>query len=150
MVVDGGDATAILKLIHDKKGGAGTYGSVTRDIIDSYGGHLCVTYFPVSLVTITAALTIRQLAAFTSDGVGQIQVTMAGKVNGTGIGNGLQFNRLFAAAYLFGASANATYEVVSLAVARDGLTPTASDVPIAFYEAAFCVAANITVIVEPY
>jgi uncharacterized phage protein gp47/JayE len=149
IVVDGGDAASIANIIWEKKGGCGTYGSTIETITDAYGVPLTIAYFPVKEVTTTVAITIKQLQSFSTNVVAQIQSAIAAYNNAVGIGNGLQYNRLFAAAYLNGAANGSTYEIVSLAVARDGLTPTASDVSIAFNEAVFSDTTDIVVTVQP-
>lgn len=149
IVVDGGNVDQIVATIKAKKGGAGTYGSVIRITTDQYGARLSVRYFPADTVIVTARLTIRQLAPFTSDVLGQIRQTLADTITGLGIGNSIQWNRLYASAYLFGTANGQLFEVVSLAIARGGATPTAADVPILFHEAPLSVPANISVSVVP-
>lgn len=145
LVVDGGDAATIAATIKSKKGGCGTYGTSRIALVDAYGVSSNVSFFAAQKPVITVAININQLVAFTSDVTASIQASVAAWINARGIGNSIQWNRLYAAAYLNGAANSATFEIMSLAVARDGGTPVSVDLPIAFYEEAVCSAANVTV-----
>jgi hypothetical protein len=148
LVIDGGDAQTIANTIVAKKGGCGTYGTTGETVTDAYGAQAKINFFEVIEPPITYALTIKPLKGYTTDVLAQIQASLANWTNARGIGNGVQYNRAYAAAYLFGAANGQTFEIVSLAVARDGAVPTAADVPIAFNEAPVCIAAYVTVSVQ--
>jgi uncharacterized phage protein gp47/JayE len=148
VVVDGGVAASIAATIKAKKGGCGTYGSASVILTDAYGIPSTVNYFPVLEPLITYAVTIKSLNGFTTDVEALIQNSLANWTNNIGIGNGIQWTRAYAAAYLFGGLQSQTFEIQSIAVARDGLTPTQADVMINFNEAPLCVPGNVSVIVS--
>jgi hypothetical protein len=118
-------------------------------VTDAYGVVSNINYFETQFPVVTYAITISPLAGFTSDILAQIQTSLANWTNARGIGVGIQYNRAYAAAYLFGVANGQTYEITSMAVARDGNTPTSADVRIAFDEAASCVAADVSITVSP-
>lgn len=148
IVVDGGDAQTIANTIAAKKGGCGTYGTTSESVTDAYGVQAKINFFEVTEPPITYALTIKQLDGFTTDILAEIKASLAKWTNARGIGAGIQWNRAYAAAYLFGVSHGQTFEIVSLGVARDGAVPTAADVAIAFNEEPACVAGYVTVSVQ--
>lgn len=137
LTVDGGDPAAICNTIWRKKGGCGTFGSVTEVIVDQYDVPTTIAYSPVVEVRIKASLVLKQFQAFNSDVPGQIKAALVAAFNGAGIGVSLQLNRLYQAAYLNGAPNGFTYEITSFKLARGNTDPfAAADIPIAFDEAA--------------
>jgi uncharacterized phage protein gp47/JayE len=148
VVIDGGDLQAIAQTIKTKKGGCGTYGSTSQVVTSALTGiPSTVNFFLVAEPLITVAITVKQLAGFTTDAEIAIANSIAAWGNNLGIGKGVQITRLYAAAYLFGSAQGQTYEVQAITIARDGLTPTANDVAINFNEAALFLAANVIVTV---
>ena len=148
MVVDGGDATSIGAIIKAKKGGCGTYGLTSVTITDAFGIPAKVNFFPCLKPQITATITIKTLNGFTTNSELLIQNSVSAFVNAIGIGNNIQWTRLYAAAYLFGGTWSGTYEIQAIAIARDGLVPTAADVMMNFNEAPFCAPENIAIVVS--
>ena len=148
IVIDGGDAQTIARTIKAKKGGCGTYGSTSQIVTDVYGIPSTVNFFPVGQPLITFAITIKALTGFTTDVELLIKTALSAWVNALGIGVSLQRTRSFSAAYLFGGLQSQTFEIATIAIARDGLTPTQNDVTINFNEAAFLLPANVTIIVS--
>ena len=146
VVIDGGDMQSIAQTIKSKKGGCGTYGSTSQVVTDALTGiPSTVNFFPVIEPLITVAVTIKPLSGFTTDAEIAIQNSVATWGNKLGIGKGVQLTRLYAACYLFGSAQGQTYEVQSIAIARDGITPTANDIVINFNEAALFAAENVVV-----
>ena len=146
IVADGGDVDQILNMIWRKKGGCGTFGSTTRTIIDAYGIPLPVAYFPVTEILVKASIGVRQKQAFTLDVPGMIQKSVAAEIEATGIGNTVELNRLYTAAYLNGDANGRSYEITSLLLTRDA-TWHALDVPIDFDEAAHGDASQVIITV---
>ncbi len=67
VVVEGGDVTAIANAISSKKGpGAGTYGTTSVVVTDQYGMPKTIHFFEVSIITVTAIVTLAALAGFVS------------------------------------------------------------------------------------
>jgi hypothetical protein len=147
VVVDSGDVNQIAAVILAKKGGCGTYGTTFVTLTDAYGVKSKIALFPAGQPLITVKITLNQLSAFTTDVIGLIQNSVSDYINALGIGNGIQWNRLYAPAYLFGAPQAQTFEIVTLGVARDGATPTSADVAMLFKEAPLCRPEYVTVTV---
>jgi hypothetical protein len=150
LTVDGGDPAAIANTIWRKKGGCGTFGSVTETIVDPFGVPATVAFSPVVKVRIRASLLLKQFQAFNSDVPAAIAAAMAAAVNALPIGATLQRNRFFQPAYLNGDPMGASYEVTTFKLARGDTDPLALlDVPIAFNEAANCDAIDVVITSAP-
>jgi uncharacterized phage protein gp47/JayE len=148
IVIDGGDKQSIIDTIKRTKGGCGTYGSTSGYAVDAHGIPTKVAYFALGKPQITAVITIKKLAGFTTDAELLIQNSVAAWVNSSPIGAGVQWTRGYAAAYLNGAPQSQTFEVQAVALARDGVTPTAADIGMNFNEAAFCRPQFVSVVVS--
>ena len=148
-VVDGGDAFVIASVIATRKLSAGTYGT-TSEVLTTGAAAIprIISFFRPSEPPISWVVTVKPLTGFTSDVATLIQNALAAWTNALGIGAGsagrIMVARAYTAALLTGAAAS-SFELVSLAVARDGNVPAAADVTIAFNEAPACVPSAVTV-----
>lgn len=149
-VVDGGDAVAIATAIARRKLSAGTYGT-TSEIVTTGAAQIprTIAFFRPTQPSISWTVTIKPLTGFTTDVQTAIQQALSSWTNALGIGAGqagrIMLARAYTAALLTGPQAN-SFELVSLMAARDGATPAATDVPIAFNEAPFCTPAAVAVV----
>ena len=149
LVVDGGDAFAIAQTIAARKLSAGTYGT-TAEVVVTGAAMIprTISFFRPSEPLITWNVSVRALKGFTADVATMIQNALAAYTNALGIGAGeagrIMLARAYPTALLKGAPAN-TFELVGLAVARDGGAPAAADATIAFNEAPSCVPASVTI-----
>lgn len=139
-VVEGGDAAAIAATIAVRKGpGVGTYGSTVVPVTDNLGITRRIAFYRPTLVPIRYAVTVKGLSGFTVDVQNAIAQAISDWTNALGIGNDLLRTRVFGPALLpDDALAAGTFEIVNILVGRDGNAPTASDIDLAFYEAATC------------
>ena len=138
LVVDGGDSASIAQIIATKKTpGCGTYGSIITPITDAYGIVHNIAYFPPEIINISINVTVKALAGFTLDIQTSIQTSLAAYINALPIGSAILLPRLYMPAQLAGAAGSGTFELVSIAVARDGLMPVPLDIQLAFDEAPF-------------
>jgi uncharacterized phage protein gp47/JayE len=148
-VVDGGDTTAIATTIALKKppGACSTYGSIITPIIDAYGIVHNIAYFPPEIINISINVTVRALVGFTFVVQSNIQASLIAWINALPIGAAILLPRIYMPAQLSGGFGSGTFELVSIAIARDGLMPVPSDILLAFDEAPFIQASfiNITV-----
>lgn len=150
VVVDGGDASTIAQVVELKKGpGVSTYGNTLQTVTPASGVPEDVRFFYLATVPITYAVTVQNLGGYTQSIEDQWKASLAAFVSGLSIGEDVERDQAFAAAKLYDGVGSKTYKIVSFAQSRDGATPGAIDVPIAFYEAAICSPSSITVTVVP-
>jgi uncharacterized phage protein gp47/JayE len=133
-IVDGGDDDAIAAAISKKAPGGYTHGDTIVQVTDQFGIPHPIRFFRPVAVPITFKVTVRKLVGYTSDVGTSIQDAMAEWANAIGIGNPLRVARAYIPANLTDPSVSATYDVVTVAMARDGATTTASDIVLAFNE----------------
>lgn len=150
MVVDGGDALAIAEAIAAKKTpGTGTYGTTTEIVTDIYGISHPISFFRPTAAPITATVSIKALAGYTTTVGDAIKQAVADYVNGVAIGGGesgsVEWGDAITAANSVGGGA--TYKLVSLALSgpRGAGNP---DVALLFTEAASMTASNVTLTVN--
>lgn len=139
LVVEGGDAQAIADSIMAKKTpGSGTYGTTQLTSVDVYGLAHTISFFRPSEVPISVAFTLKAFPGYTETIERAIKQAIADYLNSLDIGEMVYAMRVYVPASL--ANANRTYEIIpnTLMIARDGGTPAAADLAIAFNEAASC------------
>lgn len=152
MVVEGGDAQLVAQVIAVKKTpGAGTYGTTTIPLVDNYGLPHNIKFFRPTYVPITVIITIHNLTGYTTSIGNSIVDAVIAAINGIAIGDDVFYTRLYVPAQLVGQYAQpltpkdpGTFELRSVVISRDGNTPSAADVGIAFNEAALCDTAHVT------
>jgi uncharacterized phage protein gp47/JayE len=156
-VVEGGQQADIANAIASKKPpGTGTQGTTSVVVTDPKGVTNTINFYPLTLVTINVAITIKALSGYLTTTAAVIEGAIAAFLTGLAIGEKSYLNRLYAPANLSGDAATlssgfsqavldglaSTYNVVSITQSRSG-PPVAADVALAFNEAAFCVVANV-------
>lgn len=150
LVVEGGDAQAIAAAIAAKKTpGAGTYGSTAETVTDAYGVPHAIRFSRPTGVPIGVAITLKAFAGYTTATGQAIQAAVADYINALAIGCDVPLTKLYLPANLVGSADGATFDITSLAIGRDGATPTAANIPIAFDEAAICTPDAVVLTVVP-
>lgn len=143
IVVEGGDPTAILTAISNKKtAGSGTFGTTTQTIVDPIGVPNVISYEPLTDVTVLAQINITALPGYQTTTAADIKAAIAAFISALDIGETSYLNRLWGVANL-----NTTYVVTAVAQSRSPAGPTAANVLFAFNEAALCAATNVTIVV---
>lgn len=138
IVIDGGDAQVIADLIRRKKGNAGTYGTTVMQSADAAGIVRNIAFSRSVAVPVSFALQIRKLGSYTAKTDLDVRTAISDWTNGLGIGTDIYRDAAYLPAKLSGAVEGMGYEIVSLAVARNGNTPLQADVVIAYDEIATC------------
>jgi uncharacterized phage protein gp47/JayE len=161
VVAEGGDMDLIAAAIAATKGpGPSTYGTTSRTVIDAKGVAEVVNFYQLTPVPITLTLTLGALTGYLSTTGDLVKAAVASFISGLAIGETCYLNRLFSPANLRGDEAiaatgmtqaqlealSATYNVTAILQSRTG-APAASDVTMAFNEAASCVVGDITLVV---
>lgn len=155
LVVEGGVAADIAAVIAQRKTpGTGTFGSTAVTVADAYGIPRTIRFSRPDIVDIDVVIEIKALVGYTSPIGASIKAAVAAYINALPIGEDVLFTRLYVPASLCGPSANPalptdqlTYEILSIEICISGGSPAASDVVIAFDEAAACAVADITLTV---
>lgn len=148
MVVEGGDAQEIASLIRLKKTPGGpTYGTTSEVVTDTYGIPKTISFFRPTIVPISVAIEISVVGGYTTAIGDLIKQYVADYINLLDIGEDIYLRRLFVPANLNGLPQSETYDISTLLIARDAGSPAASNITIAFNEAASCVIDDITVTV---
>ncbi|KWC56579.1 baseplate J/gp47 family protein [Burkholderia ubonensis] len=149
LVVEGGDATAIANAIASKKTpGAGTYGTTAIVVTDIYGRPITIKFFRPTAAPITATITLKALAGYTTQTGQQIQQAVSDYVNGVQIGGGLsgsvEWGDALTAANGVGGGVTFKLSGLTLSGPRGAGTP---DYGLQFNEAASCTPASVTLVV---
>ncbi len=147
-VVDGGDTNSIATTIFNKKGpGAGTYGTTTVTVTDSFGVATAIKFYRPTVKTITVNLTLKALAGFVTPTGDLVKQAISDYINALSIGEDVLLTKLYLPANLFGGTYSNTFEVTALTIAISPGSPAGSDLVIAFDEVANCQLANINLTV---
>ncbi|KVP89976.1 hypothetical protein WJ97_23610 [Burkholderia ubonensis] len=149
LVVEGGDATAIANAIASKKTpGAGTYGTTAIVVTDIYGRPITIRFYRPTAAPVTATVTLKALAGYTTQTGQQIQQAVSDYVNGVQIGGGLsgsvEWGDALTAAN--GVGGGVTFKLSGLTLSGPH-GAGAPDVSLQFNEAASCTPASVTLVV---
>ncbi|WP_237159166.1 baseplate J/gp47 family protein [Serratia marcescens] len=147
MVVDGGDAEEIARIIAIKKSpGAPTFGTTTVIVKDAYGTDKPIHFFRPTKVPIYAAIKIKVLPGYTSDIGEDIKKAVSDYINTLYIGDTVYFSRLYVPATLGNAASGKTYDLMTVSIGKDAVTMSEANIPILFNESATCSPENIAII----
>lgn len=146
IVVEGGDTLQIAETIANKKTpGTGTYGTTSEIVYDQYGVPNTINFFVLAEQALAVEIDITALAGFVSTTEDTIKQAVADFVNGLSIGEDSYLARLYTPANLGGTGEGATFVVTAIRQAIKPAAPAASDVVIAFNQAATLAVADVTV-----
>lgn len=146
LVVEGGAASDIASAIALKKTiGTTTYGTTAQTVTNAYGYPEAISYFPVAEQRIVVNLDVHPVNGYSSAIGTEIQNSIANYINALPIGSNVMRTRLYLPAVLNGSVDGLTYEVTGLDIAAYPSTPAASDVTIAFNQAAHCDPSDVTI-----
>jgi uncharacterized phage protein gp47/JayE len=147
-VVDGGDAQQIAQTIYKGKApGASTEGTTSETVVDPQGIPRVIKFYAPTDVPITVSVTILALQGYTSAIGVAIQAAIVGAINALAIGEDVYLGRLYLPANLSGGLTSLTFDIMSIQISRDGNALAASNVNIAYIEAATCATVNVTITV---
>ncbi|GAA7771010.1 hypothetical protein RN01_29895 [Cupriavidus sp. SHE] len=150
LVVEGGDVQAIADAIAKKKTpGSPTYGTTAIVSTDVYGRPITIRYFRPTTAPITATVTMKALAGYTTQAGAAIQKAVSDYVNAVAIGGGtsgsVEWGDAITAANSVGGGTTFKLSALSLSGPRGAGAP---DVALLFNEAASCTPASVTLIVS--
>lgn len=157
----GGDLQSIVNIIgQDKADGCSTYGGGTGATSGTYidtasGIPYTIRYnIPTEILIGVVVHLIAGIGYSSAIGI-EIQAAVAAAINALGIGDTVQYTRLYPPALLVGPFAapasptdGSTYELTSVLIAISPATPVAADVTTAFNQIAMTDVAHITLVVS--
>lgn len=147
LVIEGGDAAAIATLIAAKKApGTGTFGTTALATVDAYGIAHTIRFFRPTARRIKLSVALTALPGYSSAIGAAIQAALSAAVTALPIGGDVYLRRLFTPANLGGTPDSLTYNITAMQIGFGTLGT--SDLVIAFNEAAFADAADVTLVVS--
>lgn len=164
-VIQGGTTQDIVNAIGGTKSpGTTTLGTTSGIFIDKNGVPDTISYYPLSLVTITVVINLTSFVGYTSAVGNYIELAIAYYLSNTAIGEDSYLSRLYGPATLNGDAATTatgqtqvaldalsdTFDITAILQSRaSDAPPAAQNVPIVFNEASVCTQLNITINVTP-
>nr|WP_314614271.1 baseplate J/gp47 family protein [uncultured Pseudomonas sp.] len=149
IIAEGGDATAIAQAIAAKKGpGGGTYGTTSVTVLNVYNMPITIKFFRPTYRAVTAAVSIKALAGYTTAIGVALQQAVSDYVNQVAIGGGASGTVEWADALTAANSipGSTTFKLTALTLSGPGGVGT-PDVPLAFNQAATCTPASVVLTV---
>ncbi|MDD2056623.1 hypothetical protein NPS58_04070 [Pseudomonas putida] len=149
LVVEGGDAAEVAKAIADKKTpGTGTFGTTSQTVTDVYGRPVTINFFRPTYRAITAAISLKALAGYSSTVGVAVQQVVSDYINSVAIGGDLSGTVEWADAITAANSVpnSNTFKLTALTLTGPAGAGT-PDVPLAFNQAAQSTPASVTITV---
>jgi uncharacterized phage protein gp47/JayE len=139
VVIQGGSLAQIALTIGQRKTpGAATYGSTSQQYSDPNTGILyTINFYVLALTNCKVQITGSAKSGWNTGIATEIQQAVAAYIDGLGIGQPVQWSRVFQSAYLNGAADGSTYEITNLQIGLLSGSLGVVDIPIAFNAAAF-------------
>ncbi|MFG1283392.1 baseplate J/gp47 family protein [Xanthobacter autotrophicus] len=148
LVIEGGDAAIIAQTVYVKKGpGAGTWGTTSEVVVDSYGVPHTIRFMRPTSVPVVVAITLKALTGYTSNIGTKIRTAVAEYINALAIGDEVYLTRLFVPANLSGNADSVTFDITGLLIARDPDSPSSANLTFAYHEAPTCSVDDVSITV---
>lgn len=146
LVVDGGDAPAIASTIALKKTpGAGTYGTTTETVVDSYGISRPIHFFRPTEVEVYVYIALTALTGYTQDIGERIRSQVVSYINALDIGEEVRVSWLALPARLYGGPGSETFDLRELEIGASAATVSTANIDVPFNAAAHCDGANVVI-----
>jgi len=149
-VVDGGDSTEIATVISKKKDqGTSTFGTTSIDIIGKYGEPKTINFSRPVIAEIFVNINLSVYAGYTSSVADSIKAEVSKYINSLSIGDDVLVSRVYSPANLGVMSGGDSryYDINSLTIGKSVTSAAASNIDIAYNEAASSDIANINITV---
>ena len=145
LVVEGGDAAAIAGAIARRKTpGTGTHGTTSVLVTTAFGVVQAVRFFRPAVRRIGIAVDVQAMPGYTSAIGARIAAALSAYVTALPIGDDVLIGRLYVPAGLYGTADAQTFNVTAIRAGFAPATPGTANLALAFNEAAFADAADIT------
>jgi uncharacterized phage protein gp47/JayE len=147
IVAEGGaDADVAEQIWYHKTPGCGTYGTTTVDETSTYGFTTAISFYRPTSVAIDVTVTIKELTGYSDTLATNIKTYVAAYLNSLQIGTDVINSSLWGAALeALPSTTSPAFSITGVTAARHSGTKSASDIVIAFNEAAEGSTSNITV-----
>ena len=147
-IVEGGVEAAIQNAIFLKiTPGIPTTGSVSATITDSSGSTRLIKYSPPLDATISVVITVKALAAWSTDTEVLIGSAVVAFLAALPIGANISYTGLIVPAYLPGSLVIGTYNITAMTIQKNSLTPVSADIQLLYNEAAVSSLGDVTFVV---
>lgn len=149
-IVDGGDVSAIAKVIQGKKGqGVSTFGSTAVTVQDSWGNPHTISFSRSVPVPVYVAITLRAFTGYTTQVGNDIKTAIAAYINSLDIGDDLLLSRVYSPANIGVISGGESryYDINSLQIGRSAAAVVPANIVTAYNEAVTCSVNNIAITV---
>lgn len=149
-IVDGGDVSAIAKVIQGKKGqGVSTFGSTAISVQDSWGNPHTISFSRSAPVPVYIAITLRAFTGYTTQVGNDIKAAIAAYINSLDIGDDLLLSRVYSPANIGVVSGGESryYDINSLQIGRSATAVAPANIVTAYNEAVTCSVNNIAIAV---
>jgi len=145
-IVEGGVEADIQNAIFMKiTPGIPTTGSVSATITDSSGSTRLIKYSPPTDATISVAITVKALAAWSTATEALIAQAVVAFLSALPIGANISYTGLIVPAYLPGVpSVFGTYNITAMTIQKNALTPVSADIQLLYNEAAVSSISDVT------
>ncbi|HDR2590567.1 TPA: baseplate J/gp47 family protein [Enterobacter ludwigii] len=146
LIVDGGEAAAIASTIALKKTpGAGTYGTTTEIVVDSYGITRPIHFFRPAEVEVYVHIVLKALPGYTQDTGERIRSQVVDYINALAIGEEVRVSWLVLPARLNGGPGSETYDLRELKIGTSAGALDTANITVPFNSAAHCDGANVAI-----
>ncbi|MFG1302191.1 baseplate J/gp47 family protein [Xanthobacter sp. V3C-3] len=147
LVIEGGDAQTIAQTVYVKKGpGAGTFGTTSEVVVDSYGVPHTIRFMRPTNVSVKVAITLKALTGYTTNIGAKIKSAVVDYINALNVGDEVYLTRLFSPANLSG-SDGATFDITNLQIAKGLGSLGSANLLFAYHEAPACSVDDIAITV---
>ncbi len=148
VIVEGGTVTDIATTIAARKPpGIQTYGGTSYTVYDALGLPVVINFDVLGVVQTYYNITIKALGGYVGTYAADIQNAVTAFINSLGIGEDVYVPQVSAVASLINLPEGQTFKVTSVALGTAPSPVGASDIAIAFNQAASVLPANITITV---
>lgn len=147
-IVEGGDADQIATVISKKKDqGTSTFGTTTVNLTGRYGEPKAIKFSRPVLVEVFVDIVVKTYPGYTTEIAEEIKVEIAKYINSLRFDDDVLLSRLYSPANLGVMSGGDSqyYDITSLKIGKSATTVAASNIAIAYNEAAHSLIANIKI-----
>jgi len=150
IIAEGGDAQTIFETIAEKKTpGTGTFGTLSQTVIDAVNSVHIVKFSRPTILDIKVAMTIAPLTGYSASVLPKIKAAINEFINALEIGEDLLYSKIYVPANLNNSVLGETYNITALTIAVGAGAPGASNIVVAYNEAAQIIDADIVITVAP-
>lgn len=150
IVAEGGNVAEIAEAIAvHKTPGTGTFGTTSETVFDEYGVPNVINFYRPTIISTKVKVTIEAFEGYSSAFADEIKAAVAAAINALAIGKDVLITKLYVPANLPGTPQGATFDIVSIEIAKLADAFGVLNIDILFNQAAQCVVGDVTITVVP-